>query len=237
MYQTYVYAILSILVFVHGANFVPCTINTSTAKGTGHYIQDRAIGCDIADNANDFPNPFAWFTNPAYPGVTLPAGRHCEAQGAAFKWTPAENTCLFDGGGYPFPYTYDGTLAKPVCSMDIYSHGVDAFKQTFTNWQKLAVNAPKDSTSSARLVKVKLPGTSQVVTAAISIGHGVLNGLCGDCFIVSYNGLYMVQLQVDVRAWSLEATTEAALYVNPGDYGGNCRIPNVATIDCSAPTN
>jgi len=217
------------------SSFVPCTINTSTAKSTGNYIKDCAIGCDVSDNAHDFPNPFAWFTNPNYPGVTLPANRHCEDHESDFKWTPLENTCLFDGGGYPFPYSYDGTLTKPECAMDLYSGGISQFKDNFNKWQQLAVKAPKEPVSGARLVSVTSPSTNKDVQAAISIGHGMLNGLCGDCFLIEYNGRYMVQLQVDVRAWSLEATTEAATYVNPGDYGGNCRIPNVVQIDCSLP--
>jgi len=213
--------------------FVPCAVNTSNARNSGNYMRDGATGSDISDNANVFPNPFAWYTNPNYPGVTLPAGRNCESLGTLFVWTPTENSCIFDGNGYPFPFSSNGELASPDCVMELYSAGISLFTSTFLNWRELALRSPVDAISGARLTNVTVPGSDHVVSAAISIGHGVLNGLCGDCFLIEYEGRYMVHLQVDVRAWSFEATPEASNYVNPGDYGGNCRIPNVVQIDCS----
>merc|ERR1712029_654975 len=104
----------------------------------------------------------------------------------------------------------------------------------------------KDET--ARLVDVEVGG--KIVKAAAAMGHGVLNGLCGDCFITKTvpevwggEARYAVTLQVDVRAWSLEISRSAAFYmsnwngsqcVENGYSHGKCCIPDVMPVDCDA---
>ena len=45
------------------------------------------------------------------------------------------------------------------------------------------------------------------------IGHGVLNGVRGNCYTIEYEGSYVLLYQVDIRSWSLEMTSGALEYL------------------------
>ena len=45
------------------------------------------------------------------------------------------------------------------------------------------------------------------------IGHGVLNGVRGNCYTIEYDGNYVLLFQVDVRSWSLEMTSGTLEYL------------------------
>lgn len=196
----------------------PCTLNTAIP------------GCDIADNATKFPDPCAWYTNPAYPGVTLVGPNRCKKcnwkANKNFVWTTQENQCILNGGGYPM-----NKGSYPACSMDRYIKDKASYDETTKKWINYAF-------TSAVPTKVSYT-TAYIVTvnghkAAMSIGHGALNGLCGSCFLVQQGDKYAVQLQVDVRAWSFEMTTGAALWLAADNEGGTCYIPEVTDIPCSS---
>ncbi|CAJ1371007.1 unnamed protein product [Effrenium voratum] len=64
------------------------------------------------------------------------------------------------------------------------------------------------------------------------IGHGVLDGVRGNCYTASYNGNHAVIFQVDIRSWSLEITYRTLQQLYAGDPGGLCLIPDVQIINC-----
>jgi len=86
--------------------------------------------------------------------------------------------------------------------------------------------------SGAIAYVVNLTVAGQRIRAAMSIGHGALNGLCGDCFLIRQGGNYVAQLQTDVRAWSLELTAGANTWLAADNVGGTCHIPDVQPLDC-----
>eukprot|EP00475_Leptophrys_vorax_P018361 TRINITY_DN2507_c0_g1_i1.p1 TRINITY_DN2507_c0_g1~~TRINITY_DN2507_c0_g1_i1.p1 ORF type:complete len:636 (+),score=180.53 TRINITY_DN2507_c0_g1_i1:65-1972(+) len=186
-------------------------------------------GCDIADNAKLFPDPFAWYTNPSYPGVTLFGPDHQKAcgwvVGENFVWNSTANQCILNGGGYPID------TDAGLCANGVYSLSKADFQDKLDFWQKIL--KPKAKTVEVDGSTVYLVNVDGV-EAAMSIGHGVLGGKCGDCFLIKFGDQHVVQLQTDVRAWSLELSTGANIWLAPGNYGGGCRIPLVKQVDCAA---
>jgi hypothetical protein len=204
-------------------SWVPCVLDTATP------------GADIADNADSFPDPFVWYTNPSYPGVTLPgptrATKCAWKVGTNFVWDLFSNQCILNGAGYPMTETV-------YCSNGLYSVNVNptSFAALYKSWYTLAMTKAQQiyqPASGAIAYVVNLTISGQPVQAAMSIGHGVLAGLCGDCFLIRQGNQYVAQLQTDVRAWSLEVSAGANSWLASDNVGGTCYVPDVQRIDCS----
>jgi len=199
--------------------FQPCVLDTINP------------GADIADNAVSFPDPFAWYTNPAYPSVTLPGPelkKKCGwTVGSNFQWTREKNSCLLNGQGYPLE-------GSPSCNNDIYATSKADFIQISNKFiqasQQKAKMVNNDDGSVAHVGHFNYQGNA--IEAAMSIGHGVLSGLCGNCFLIKLQNKYVFQLQTDVRAWSLELSGGANVWISNDNYGGTCHIPEVMAVDC-----
>jgi hypothetical protein len=65
------------------------------------------------------------------------------------------------------------------------------------------------------------------------MGHGVLDGKCGATFLIKEGDQYVLLLQTDVRAWSLEVSPGANTWLDQTNVGGTCLIPEVRKIDAS----
>ena len=204
--------------------FRPCVLDTTKP------------GYDIADNARQFSNPFEWYTNPSYPGVTLPgpqlAAKCGWSVGSNFVWNANANTCLLNGQGYPLSGT-------PDCANDIYASSKSEFDRIYDKFASAANNKARhinnNDGSIALIANIDYQGLK--VEAAMSIGHGVLSGLCGNCFLLKLDNKYVFQLQTDVRAWSLELTGGANVWIANDNYGGTCHIPDVVEVDCDEVLN
>ena len=200
------------------SSFVPCSLTTLVP------------GFDIAQNFKKFPNPFAWYTNPEYPGVTLPGPmlqQKCNFEvGVNFVWSEHEMSCVLNGEGYPLE-------EEPHCENGVYDNDEPSFDALYKKYYNIAENVARKTDIDGNTVSIlnfKLKGTKY--EAAMSIGHGVLGGKCGSCFIINQGNKYVFQLQTDVRAWSLELTGGANIWLSKDDYGGTCEIPNVITVNC-----
>lgn len=162
-------------------------------------------------------------------------------------WDKSRNSCVLRGGDYPL-LTYTG------CGPSKYTAALDSasYLKLQEKWQEHAQEkaAPyKLATGeTAYLVDVALGGGTRTVKAAMALGHGTLDGLCGDCFLIRSDPSlwggeerYAVLLQAGVRAWSFEISPSAQNYLieNSGCKGdattsNACCIPDVQAIDCSA---
>lgn len=189
-------------------------------------------GADIADNAALYPDPFAFYTDPEHHGVTLigPArGSKCGWKvGTNFVWDLDWNTCILNGQGYPIDMQY------LHCSNNKYATNEQDFLDRVHKFQDYALQKGKQfvnpDQSVAYLTTFTLDG--EKIEAAMSVGHGVLSGLCGDCFVVKQDGRYVALFQTDVRAWSLELSGGAHTYLASDNYGGTCYIPDVKKVSC-----
>ena len=56
-------------------------------------------------------------------------------------------------------------------------------------------------------------------------------------YILKLDNKYVFQLQTDVRAWSLELTGGANVWIANDNYGGTCHIPDVVEVDCDEVLN
>merc|ERR1711920_733241 len=119
-------------------------------------------------------------------------------------------------------YDYDKWTADQVC---MYAVGATPTltqaqcKVLYDKWKELGVK------------KVTVDGTE----AMTGIGHGVLNGLRGECAMLTYKGKSAVVFQVDVRTWSVEITKATEEYLLEGETPeGKCFIPDVKMIDCTS---
>ena len=216
----YYFSLFTLLSLSLSLPFQPCILTTTSP------------GADIADNASQFPDPFAWYTNPSHPGVTLP-GPQMKAKcgwkvGSNFQWDTQKNTCFLNGQGYPL----EGT---PQCNNGLYATNPADFTKISTKFIQLSRQKAKPFTngdsSIAYVAHFNYQGNS--IEAAMSIGHGVLNGLCGSCFIIKNDNKYVFQLQTDVRAWSLELSGGANVWLASDNYGGTCHVPEVLAVDCN----
>lgn len=219
-----VYSLLLFLIYLclsSSQNWQPC------------YLDTTFPGMDIADNAALFPDPFLWFTNTSYDGVTLP-GPYIKSKcgwtadgTTAFQWNTSVNTCYLNGQGYPL-------TGFPNCNNQKYATNSSDYQRIMTKFMNasstLAQPITNPDSSTAYVATITVQGV--VYQAAMSIGHGMLSGLCGNCFLIRNAGNYVFQLQTDVRAWSLELSGGANSWLASDNYGGTCHIPDVIQIDC-----
>lgn len=124
------------------------------------------------------------------------------------------------------------------CSNGLYSTGLEAasFTTLYSKWYNHAMKAQQvyQEASGATAYVTNFTVLGQPIRAAMSIGHGALTGLCGDCFLIRLGNNYVVQLQTDVRAWSLELSAGANTWLASDNVGGSCHIPDVQALDCAA---
>ena len=76
------------------------------------------------------------------------------------------------------------------------------------------------------------PVTKQPIKAVMSIGHGVLDGICGDLALIKFKDRYLINYQTGPRAWSLELSQPGIGYLDPeGQAGGTCDVPDVMKLE------
>ena len=134
---------------------------------------------------------------------------------------------------WPDPY------ACFVCAPGTYAEGVTAssYATLADDWYEIATTrgTPMFQASAgadAYVVDLVLED-GQPIQAAVSFGHGVLDGKCGDTFLVEVGSKYVLLFQTDIRAWSLELSPGANTWLDPTNVGGTCIIPEVRRIDAS----
>jgi hypothetical protein len=113
----------------------------------------------------------------------------------------------------------------------------DAYNTLVSQWYQIATTKgtavyQPNAGANAYIVHVTLEDGTQV-DAAMSLGHGVLDGKCGSTFLIKQGSQYVLLLQTDVRAWSLELSPGANTWLDPTNQGGTCLIPQVRKIDAS----
>ena len=155
------------------SSFVPCALTTLVP------------GFDIAQDFTRFPNPFAWYTNIAYPGVTLPGPilkLRCHFQmGVNFVWLKDEMSCILNGQGYPLD-------EEPRCANGVYDKNEPSFNALYNEYYKISQKVARKTVIDGNQVSIlnfHLKGIK--FEAAMSIGHGVLGGKCGSCFLTVYH--------------------------------------------------
>jgi len=105
------------------------------------------------------------------------------------------------------------------------------------------VKASSKMTSDGPYTFIKLPivrygeDTPKPTDVLISLGHGTKSGTCGSFSLLAFNYLgdekrptydqYVLQLQIDMRAWSLEMSVSNRLSTS----GNGCIIPQESTVD------
>lgn len=202
-----------------GYKFGLCTVDVT-----------NKTGLDISDYYNNFSNPFAFHTNPKYPGVTLPGperqarcdwttGKPKKGQ-TQFTWNKQKEQCILNGNYGYFP-------TKGSCSTGEPSK---MSKADLLLWKKEA--------ESGRLVYLKgIPGTTTDTPVMIAYGHGVLNSPCGGVTLVKNTAHgatnYAVVLEVGARAWSYEISSPASGHLAADNFGGTCYIPAVFQLNDS----
>lgn len=246
-----------------GDSFEPCSFapgygadESSSCTPADPSRTDPAAGC-AADQSLLCPDP--WDSTPADWGCQVGAptpgyvglGPLCGPNAGASRdtpwlWDKRQNSCVLRGGDYPL-LTYTG------CGPSKYTAALDAasYLNLQERWQSHAQEkaAPYSLATgeTAYLVDVAIDGGTRTVKAAMALGHGTLDGLCGDCFIIRSDPSlwggeerYAVLLQAGVRAWSFEMSPSAQNYLieNSGCKGDattseSCCIPDVQAIDCS----
>jgi hypothetical protein len=112
-----------------------------------------------------------------------------------------------------------------------------AYSALVSNWYQIATTKGRavfqpNAGANAYVVRVTLEDGQQV-DAAMSMGHGVLDGKCGATFLVKVGTQYVLLLQTDVRSWSLELSPGANTWLDGSNVGGTCIIPDVRKIDAS----
>eukprot|EP00128_Syssomonas_multiformis_P017022 Colp12_sorted_trinity150504_noHs@32557 len=195
--------------------FQPCVVQCQAPE-------PEKTGCDIAQDVSKYPDPFAWYTNPDHPGVTLPgpAKKSCPP----FSWNTNEQTCFLNGQGYPLD-------DAKRCANQQYSISAEDFQAKLDYWHSIRETTKTTQVDGNTVYLAQIQDVGEV---AISVGHGVLGGKCGDCFLLKYQDKFVAQLQTDVRAWSLELSSGTNIYLAQGNYGGGCMIPEVKQIPCEA---
>jgi len=212
-------------------DFEPCTIDVSkvgpTCSGSDPSSCD---GADIAMNFALWPDPYECYV--CAPGVTLLKGSACETQGVELVWNATKEQCILNGQGYPIENAH-------ACSSSHYADGVSPgdFKALLESWYTIAVDKGEkvfqpNAGADAYIVDLTLEG-GEKIKAAMSMGHGVLDGKCGATFLIKHGDRYVLVLQTDIRAWSLELSPGANTWLDPSNVGGTCIIPEVRKIDAS----
>lgn len=212
-------------------NYSPCTIDVSkVGADCGPGNSASCDGVDIAMNYAKYPDPYAFFTDLNNPGITLLKGSACQRNGVQLTWNNQAEQCILNGQGYPIS-------ADHVCSSGKYSALVSPsqYQQFVSSWYNMAMNKSSkvfqaSAGADAYVVKLKLEDGTPI-EAALSMGHGVLDGKCGDAFLVKVKDKYVLLLQTDIRAWSLELSPGANTWLDPNNVGGTCIIPEVRKID------
>lgn len=191
-----------------GYQFQQCTLDV-TNKNT----------LDISDYYENFNNPFAFYTNPNYPGVTLPGpslGASCGwTVGRNFTWNSQNEQCILNG-------TF-GNSSNPPTQCTITDGAVITDNSLITRWTY---------NNGKTIMITGIPGESGPVPVTIGFGHGVLTSTCGGVALVKNidaqgNVNYAAVMQVDARAWSFEISQPASTNLASDNYGGTCYIPQV----------
>lgn len=218
---------------VSSPSYQPCTIDVSkVGADCGPLNSASCDGVDIAMNYAKYPDPYAFFTDANHPGITLLKGSACQNKGVKLTWNSQSEQCILNGQGYPIS-------ADHACSSGKYAPGISqaAYNQLVSSWYNMAMNKSTKSFQAsagadAYVVNLKLEDGTPI-QAALSMGHGVLDGKCGDAFLVKVNDKYVLLLQTDIRAWSLELSPGANTWLDPANVGGTCIIPEVRKIDAN----
>ena len=216
-------------------SFVPCVIDVSKVGASCSAANPTECdGADIAQNYSLWPDPYACFV--CGPGVTLLKGSRCDTDGVTLVWNSKEEQCILNGQGYPL-------AASHGCSSGRYAAGVTAgsYNALVTGWYRMATIGGKavfqpNAGADAYVVDLKLED-GKPIQAAVSFGHGVLDGKCGDTFLVKVGNKYVLLLQTDIRSWSLELSPGANTWLDSSNVGGTCIIPEVRRIDSSFVAN
>jgi len=180
----------------------------------------------VAPHASSLPFPCTYSKTYAFPetvvqedskGIEQMESR-CAGKGPVNS--ADEATCILNSNADG--YDYDKWPASQVC---IYPAGMtptlnqDECTTLYEKWLNLG------------LTFVTLPDGTE---AATGIGHGVLQGLRGECALLEYQGRSAVIFQVDVRSWSLEITKQTWEWLTKDETPeGHCFVPNVKMIDCT----
>ena len=211
--------------------FEPCTIDISNVGESCSGVDPSTCdGADIAQNYSMWPDPYACYV--CGDGVTLLKGSACETQGVELVWNEEREQCILNGQGYPIE-------AAHTCSNGYYSEGIapEKYNELVSKWHEIATikgNAVFQENAGADAYVVDLTlENGEMVQAAVSMGHGVLDGKCGDTFLIRNQDSYVLLLQTDVRAWSLELSPGANTWLDSSNVGGTCIIPEVRRIDAS----
>jgi len=145
-----------------------------------------------------------------------------------FPWTVEKQGCFFNG-----PY-----WTQQACQSGVYSKIWRTQKDQYNS--NLAIFHKYDYGTTSKTVTLKvsdigidpsLVGGKETLEVAIGLGHGVFDGQCGDVALLRSRDVesadsqyqYVVNLQVDIRSWSMESS--ALLYLGQSGYkcyGGAC---------------
>eukprot|EP00929_Paragymnodinium_shiwhaense_P011122 TRINITY_DN1164_c0_g1_i4.p1 TRINITY_DN1164_c0_g1~~TRINITY_DN1164_c0_g1_i4.p1 ORF type:complete len:254 (+),score=39.11 TRINITY_DN1164_c0_g1_i4:65-763(+) len=143
----------------------------------------------------------------------------CSSASESYVDDDSEATCILNSNGDGYDYgNVQSSSACPYTQETANMTQADCVTQ-FDEWIALGATT------------LTLSDGTEVMTG---IGHGVLDGVRGNCAKLTYNDKVAVVLQVDIRSWSLEITYDTLMYLTDNtDPGGNCFIPTVETVDCS----
>lgn len=167
------------------------------------------------------------------------------SQDCNFTWTKEEQACTLNGNGYPLQWggstKVDSTNWAASCVNNKYKSFTGDKKkdeQTYYDYYEALLNTvlPGDAGTSKLyeegvFVQVKVPGGDDMVWAMVAVGHGVLDGACGDLHLIRFDEKYVILFQKDVRTWSLEMSKPAADYLSAkNDMYMNCLTPSVVSV-------
>ncbi len=210
--------------------FVPCVIDVSNVDPSCGVTTNDCDGADIAHNYAKWPDPYECYI--CAPGVTLLKGSKCHTSGVQLVWDSLQHQCILNGQGYPM-------TASHTCASGFYASGVTVSNYTtlVSDWYQIAMTKgtpvyQPNAGADAYVVPLTLED-GQEIQAAMSMGHGVLDGKCGATFLVKVGSKYVLLLQTDVRSWSLELSPGANTWLDETNVGGTCIIPEVRKIDAS----
>ncbi|CAK9047091.1 PDZ domain-containing protein, partial [Durusdinium trenchii] len=165
-------------------------------------------GVKLVKRLTDAAVPCTYSKTYAYPagvkqqdsgGISQMDGR-CTDAGEDYVDNTSTATCIFNSNSDG--YDYDKWKASQACP---YPAGATEYPIVTTQAQCEALF--NDFIALGDTV------TMNGRTYHTGIGHGVLNGVRGNCFTISYNGKYAVIFQVDIRSWSLEITLATLNYL------------------------
>jgi len=197
----------------------PCTIDVSKAP---------TPGLDISDNFANFPNPFAFYTSPDHPGVTLPG----PDRQAKCNWT------IGTPSGVEVPFVWNAKDEQCILN-GVYTSNYDPKPEVCVTGETNVMSLEDREIWSASVGKSVMvsgiPGESEAVEVVIGVGHGPLDVPCGGVALVQNVSLvdgesvtaYAAVSRIGTRAWSYEISEAAAIHLARDNRGGTCYIPNV----------